>query len=222
MEENQTWTAVIDSDEYIVPNWNAEESFRIRDVESTVYAMFESPKNQNISDNMGSACVAMNRIEFGVKEELNMTAVTEIVPSAFNYTDFFTLRWRYPSRKYMANGKSMIDLSKMETSDVTPVWTNPHCPSKRRCSRKERGVRSTESTFKVHHHVGTLEQWTYRDDERNKRTEDVYRTHIYDEGADDSARFSLHEQVHILGYLLVAELLRGAGDLIPKSDISEL
>jgi len=60
LEENPTWTAVIDSDEYIVPNWNAEESFRIRDVKPTVYEMLKSLENQNISDNMGSACVAMN------------------------------------------------------------------------------------------------------------------------------------------------------------------
>jgi hypothetical protein len=46
----------------------------------TVYEMLKSPENQNISDNMGSACVAMNRIEYGVKEELNMTAATGIVP----------------------------------------------------------------------------------------------------------------------------------------------
>jgi hypothetical protein len=220
MEENQTWTAVIDSDEYIVPNWNAAESFRIRDVKPTVYEMLKSPENQNISNNMGSACVAMNRIEFGVKEEQNMTAATKIVPVGFNYSEFFTLRWRYPNRKKLPNGKSMIDLSEMETSDVTPVRTNPHCPSKRRCSRNGRGVRSKESTFTVHHHVGTLEQWTYRDDERNKRTEDVYRTHIYDEGADDSARFWLHELVDILGYSLVSELLHGAGELTPKSDMS--
>jgi hypothetical protein len=75
LEESQTWTPDIDSDEYIVPNWNAEESFRIRDVKPTVYEMLKSPENQNISDNMlGSACVAMNRIEFGVKEKV-MTAL---------------------------------------------------------------------------------------------------------------------------------------------------
>jgi hypothetical protein len=50
----------------------------------TVYEMLKSPENQNISDNMGSACVAMNRIEYGVKEELNMTATTGIVPSGFH------------------------------------------------------------------------------------------------------------------------------------------
>jgi hypothetical protein len=84
LEEYQTWTAVIDGDEYIVPNWSAEESFRIRDVKPTVYEMLKSSDNQNIRDNMGSACVAMNRIEYGVKEELNMTATTGIVPSGFH------------------------------------------------------------------------------------------------------------------------------------------
>jgi hypothetical protein len=128
LEENQTWTAVIDSDEYIVPNWNAEESFRIRDVKPTFCEMLESPENQNISDNMGSACIAMNRIEFGVNEELNMRDGCDR-DSSFWFQLFQRIR---VSRKRLANGKSINDLSEMETSDVTAVRTNPHCPSKTR------------------------------------------------------------------------------------------
>jgi hypothetical protein len=218
--EKASWTALLDTDEFVVPNWYADKDVLIRQVEPTVFRMLAAPENRNISTNMSSPCIPMHRLPMRVKEEENLTIANDKVPSGFNYTDFFTMRWRYPgNRRKLMTGKAMVDLSRVNASDISTETVNPHRPLYQICTFDNIWIPNHRAAFCVQEYVGTWEQWSYRDDSmRNKRTREMYlnlsKLNSFGAAGDDSARFWLEQFVDRFGSELAHELLQDAGRLV--------
>jgi hypothetical protein len=216
-KENYTWVAMIDTDEYIVRNAQAEKSHLITNIRPTVLEMLNNVENRNISQAMASPCVPMHRTRMGTKEETNVTFMQDAVPEGlFNYTDFSTLRWRWHEKLSQGDPiKSMIDLSRVNEKEFrNQKNSNPHRPIKSYCPELNRDF--FQSSFIAYHYYGTWEQWSYRDDARNKRTPEAYAKLSYNAGADDSARSWLQDFVQEMGHETASRLLEGAGRPGPK------
>ena len=231
--ENYTWIAIVDTDEYVVVNWSSDDKHRIQEVKPTLMEMLESPINRNL-EALASPCIPMHRLTFGVKEEPNQTIAQNGLPEEamcksdrnsviWNVSNFLTYRWRYPGdkRNDKVPGKCIVDLSRVNTTRnrdaLSPWYMSPHRPIHDLCPPDVVFPKNHQSSFVVHHYMGTWEQWTYRNDTRSKRNKrETYQKHAYDFGPDDSARFWLQPFVEKQGCALAQALLSGAGKLEPR------
>jgi hypothetical protein len=250
------WTAIIDTDEYIVPNRFVRPKRLIRNWKPTVIEMLNDPGNRQISNGLSRPCVGMHRFNMGVMEETNSTLATRDIPPGFDYHDFNTLRWRYPvplqvrtktTASSSMSGKALIDLSRIPLEDIELEKVSAHRPLTTVCTANDRSIPNEYSTFVVHHYIGTFEQWSHRDDSRNKRTKEKYYQLLeaslsssvlleqsstasnvsnasamqaaVDDLGDDSTRFFLKEFVKRYGLDEAKRLLEGAGRIegYPKS-----
>jgi hypothetical protein len=250
------WTAIIDTDEYIVLNRYVRPKRWIRNVKANVADMLNDPENRQISNELSRPCVGMHRFNMGVLEETNRTIATRDVPPDFDYHDFNTLRWRYPvplqarttkSTSRSMSGKALVDLARIPLEDIDLKKVSAHRPLTTVCTANDRSIPNEYSTFVVHHYIGTFEQWSYRDDRRNKRTKEKYYQlleasssssvflgtsstasngtissaiqAVADDLGDDSTRFFLKDFVQRYGLEEAKRLLEGAGRIegYPKS-----
>jgi hypothetical protein len=231
--ENRTWTAIIDTDEYISRNANAMGDFKLQDQEgTTMLDMMNSPKNQMIKKIMSSGCIRMFRLRIGTKESA-ANKIEQMVPPGFNASSFQTLRWRWHSRlkpsKVNGNVKSVVDLSRVEDASIfkTNPWkvVNPHNPIKSLCLPKvkhqhdiiTRNVILPLSPFVVHHYGGTFPQWSFRRDAREHTRKKAHYEQLQNisDGEDDNIRPWLQEFVAKVGYEMARALLDGVGELSP-------
>ena len=132
--ENITWTAMIDTDEYILPNVHADEEIRLKNIRNrSIFEMLEDLMHPMTS----TGCISMHRLMFGFKES-NFNQVQNMVPPGFNGSDFITLRFRYhtelTNKNFNKVGKCMIDLSRVDESKFVPAEINAHRPIKSRCT----------------------------------------------------------------------------------------
>lgn len=78
--EGLSWTAFIDTDEYIQPNPKVKNASRLKNTENlTVYEILSDPENQQIAPMIQEGCVGMTRLQFGHKES-NQSVVQNLVP----------------------------------------------------------------------------------------------------------------------------------------------
>lgn len=220
--EGISWTAITDTDEYILPNRKANDMFRLKVIENkTMYEILSHPENQRITPMISKGCVSMHRLQFGHKESSEL-AVQQFVPSGFNGSHFSTLRWRYhdiPNKKQgKIPGKCMINLDLTNDGDFLSEEVNSHRPVKRLCSLLYTYMQNMESPFVTYHYTGSWEQWNYRNDFRPKRQRENFDKLYFDDEKyqDDTIRPWLQDFVAQHGYELASYLLRGAGQLEPK------
>lgn len=240
--EGRTWTAFVDTDEYILINQNAMEGYRIVPFQeqSTPQALHmtllegihklaaaadaEGTATSSISQEYRtSPCLAMARIAFGVKESLPQE-VQRNVPFGFgDGKDFQTLRWRWHagrgSKKVNKISKSILDVSRIDSSLFVPhEQVMVHLPSKTYChggsSREQHlWVLNAHSPIVTHHYAATWEQWSHRKDTRGKRTFKRYQEMALNVTTDDRIRPWLQQFVDEVGWWSARRLLRGVGKL---------
>ena len=227
MEQRNSWVAIIDSDEYILPNPYIVKNYPYRlatdpskfwDLNQTILELLQNipkwPKH------MGKGCIAMHRLQYGTKES-TIDQVQSMVPTGdFNGTDFVTTRWRYhaglKNKTFNKLVKSMVDLSVIEEINFHRDNMNPHLPLKTHCHLRMLKLPNEESMFLVNHYIGTLEEFSYRDDVREKRRDDQYQLLHFDIYQDDFIRPWLRHFVDNVGIDTAKVLLEGAGKLEPK------
>ena len=222
--ENKTWTAVIDTDEFIRPNDRAMMHGLLRRKEPTMIETLQQPENyEGVTSHLFSdSCIRMPRIRFGTKES-DISVVENMVPRSYSGRDFLTLRWRWHRRARKAHRdgreKTVVDVSKLEDASVFDrPWQNinPHRAIRPLCKTKSRTDQAyvVEAPFVVNHYFGTYEQWSFRSDPRDwvrhNRTEYEEFETISDE-EDDSVRWWLDDFVRKNGHATAAALLQGVG-----------
>lgn len=218
--ERIRWTAITDTDEYILPNPQAETKFRLQNTANkTIYELIES--NRKIHPMIKSGCISMHRLQFGTKES-TPDQVQMMVPPEFNGTDFATFRWRYhagyTNKQYNKVAKCMIDVSRIPNHFLVPSQVNAHRPSKVLCSEDYLRIENRESPFVGYHYAGSWEQWNFRNDFRPKRLRENYDMLHFNgtNNQDDTIRPWLNDFVESIGSPLASELLQDAGRLPPK------
>jgi hypothetical protein len=92
-EEKRSWTLVVDTDECLLPNQDAEKYFRIRNTANqTIYKMLQERDGPKKKDEMISqVCIALPWLRFGVKES-NETETQSYAPGGLNGTGFASVR----------------------------------------------------------------------------------------------------------------------------------
>ena len=233
--ENQTWTALIDSDEYIVPNVHAKWLYRLRlrSASATTSRIKRKTVLEYIQqasyfqqDRFRSPCISMPRLLIGTKESTD-DEISKLVPSGFNATDFLTLRWRWhgdrQNTKLNQAGKTMIDVSRVNLHQLSPIDIDPHRPVRAFCKENDMWIQNEQAPFVVHHYIGTYEQWSFRDDPRKTfnngtRSRQRFDSLAYDTDADDNIRSWLQDFVDTIGYKQAKELLKGVGHVVPSAN----
>lgn len=221
--ENVAWAAMTDTDEYILINRFAKESFRLKHTENmTVYQILSNPENRRSSRMIKTGCLSMPRLQFGHKESDTET-IQKMIPSGFNASLFSTMRWRYHAsrtdKQVNKLAKCLINLRRARDSDFVATEVSPHRPIKRLCDIANMYKLNAESPFVVNHYSGSWEQWNYRDDFRPKRLRENFDSLYFDNEVDqdDSIRPWLNDFVKEKGPALSSLLLDGIGRLEPKS-----
>ena len=218
-QEHRTWTSFVDVDEYIVPNRNVTERFRIpgsEDHTTTILELIESANRLNISEMLSSPCVQMKRLGYGSKES-DPSQVQRMAPQGFNVSNLVTFRWRWhESYSSTRLGKCLLDVSRVSAKlHLTPSEINIHRIVRSLCPRENMYISHQDSSFVVNHYTGSWEQWSFRNDPRSKgeglRTKEIFEKMHVDFGQDDSAREWLLGFFQKAGGDLASALLEDAG-----------
>jgi hypothetical protein len=221
---NQTWTALWDTDEYIVWNHKAYSNIQLENMNQTV--LIPSIMEQNglltflkqhalSSDQLRVPCITIPRVLFGAVESPKSN-VQQRVPLIINATHLDTLRWRKHAQRDdpIANSfaKTMIDVSRVDLTHVQWVW-NPHRPLQEDCDFAQLDDRL--SLLRINHYLGSWESYSARDDARKNTQRSTesweFKTTQATEESDDNIRDWIGGFVKTQGDNKAMELLEGAG-----------
>lgn len=230
LKEGNSWTLLIDTDEYLVANRLSAPTFRVADnARSTIYKMVAGVQAANLSKMTSSPCIVLPRLRFGTRES-NISEVRSMVPDYFNASDFSTLRWRFRAmtgfgnrfNKHNGHPKGMVDLRRVQNwmidfNSTTSVHSliDVHRPVKAVCDENNHYTHPRNASFVIHHYPGTLEQWIFRNDARDwTRNKEAYKE-LAKRGkkVDDSIRPWLEDFVSRRGRIRASFLLNGVGKL---------
>lgn len=223
--EGRSWTAFIDTDEYMLINANAHDKYKMPtsglSSSTTILESIHRVERESdflASEYFQSPCLAMARLAFGVKESTS-DEVQRDVPYPFDGHDFQTLQWRWHAGRGMKKvnkiSKSILDVSRVDSSLFVPTdQVMVHLPSKTHCRGEEHlWVLNSYSPIIVHHYAGTWEQWSHRKDTRGRRTKEKYALLQYDKTTDDHIRPWLQQFVNQVGIWQARNLLRDVGKI---------
>ena len=224
--ENYTWVAVIDTDEFVTPNWNADFPHRIRSTTQdefmnqtniTFMDLVTSPANQHLNDKTNTSCIPMQRLQMSV-QDWNTTSDTG---DAWNLSLFMTYRYRHTQHPHAKGkqplaSKSIVDVSSIPWTEFRDGNHNPHRPVKTVCPKRYAAQRNGDSPYVVHHYVGSWEQFSFRQDSRQTRTMERYQRLNYTrQYYNHHATFWLPQFAKQVGGVKRArELLNGIGSVI--------
>jgi hypothetical protein len=224
--ENQTWTALIDSDEYLLMNANVKlEKNRIvphrnhKTIFSTLNTAAKARSNNHTEcENLGplgqsieaSPCLLLPRLTFGTTPS-STDQISHHVPQGFVGTYFTTLQWRWhgglDNFKVNRHPKGIIDVSRVQVPLIPEMTVEIHSPVRQYCNNLH--TTNSKSSFVVHHYIGSWEQWGFRKDPR--RTKHLYDQKTYNQGEEDHIRPWLHGFVNQVGLEMASLLLQGVG-----------
>ena len=225
--EGRTWTAFIDTDEYILINQNAQQQYKIpSDNLSTFTTVLEGINRAQMENEflakkvLNSPCLAMARIGFGVKES-TQDQVQKDVPYGFDGNDFSTMRWRWHAgrgkKRQNKISKSILDVSRVDSELFVPTdQVMVHIPSKTHCQggqEEHLWILNSFSPIVVHHYAATWNIWSHRKDTRGRRTREGYEKLMFNRTTDDRIRPWLQQFVHQVGHWQARGLLKHAGKL---------
>jgi hypothetical protein len=240
------WVAMIDTDELVTLNRQAQPDHLLPDIQPTVAAMLNSPNNTKyLADpHDASPCQPMFRLQMGIMESpltdgpdniqqwlpTTTRPTTTTTTSSWNGRNFKSLRYRYSQNpsKLVVLSKSLLDVRQIPPNDFDPRNTNAHRPLKTVCSKQNMFLPFSKSPFVIHHYAGTLEQFVFRTNDARDwtRVESAYQQKYNFTSrkkrvrrkthGNDHARFWLKEFVHVMGEEMARDLLQGAGEVNPQ------
>ena len=200
-QQGRHWTAIIDTDEYLALNYQTiQRHYQRRTLApqqsnkqgtnvpptpppitqpgSILTFLQQELERPDAFANITSPCLQIPRIRFGAKES-RTEQVQQQVPTAFNGTLWETLRWRWHATEgnYGVNriSKTMLDLSRIDWDDLQQPVDSIHRPIQNLCGRRKLHIRKSEQALVIHHYLGTLEHYNFRNDARQgkERSEKV-------------------------------------------------
>jgi hypothetical protein len=225
--DNYTWTALVDTDEFILKNHYAFDDYNVFQNlanvsnSTTVLEILQGSKTTNndaFKSLLRRPCLPMTKLQFGTKES-TQDQVNQQVPQGFNGSHFLTLRWRWhhgiKNPQQNRRGKAMIDVSRVPDRDFFVENVYQHRPIRTLCYENGMFQGNRKSPFTTHHYVGTWEQWSFRDDPRSwtRRNRDKYNQTSVVKSTDDYARSWLTDFVQKHGIKTAAALLEGVGEV---------
>ena len=228
-ERNRDWVLLTDSDEFVYLNYAKPETINGRSIKELAppisqrgsvltflkselgHLQTRSPSVEQGNkegqpvfshSNWTTPCIQIPRIRFGAVESTS-ASVQARVPPALDGNNFLTLHWRTHAHPndYGVNriSKVLIDLSRVPRNDLKPV-DSIHRPIRSICGHRRLHIRKSEQVLVINHYLGTLKQYSFRDDSRqgNERSVKV---------RDNSGwfmSFGLLTMFNFSGFLLLA------------------
>lgn len=231
---NRTWTALWDTDEFIVWNQrphsqvqleNMTDSVQIPSIEGQDGLFTFLQNHKTLSDQLIKPCITIPRMLFGAAESPH-DQVQHRVPSWINATHHDTLRWRKHAKRddYTTNGlgKTIIDVSRVNLTGLNSAH-NPHRPLKKFCKFAQ--LEDRLSLFRINHYLGSWESYSARDDARKNTMRSTeswqFKTDRAADETDDNIRDWMNGFVRAQGPKKARDLLKGAGYLPSAGEESE-
>ena len=232
--KKRTWVANVDTDEYIVFNYVHDDDSKVHNTdqkyngardrlppigEGTVMEVLS--RQDSIWTQKG--CMAMIRILFGPHQEISeiraeTTTTIDVTSNVVEYRKLNTMRYFRHSQagNKTINGlqKVLLDVSKIKVNFVDDFFSI-HRPSKKLCPAAYYGPTSyADSLLRVHHYLGSWEQYNARLDGRRNRT-------IFDAQALASSAYGpnydiqpwMEHFVRNVGIDKAKYLMKGAGEI---------
>lgn len=167
-ERKHAWTLFTDTDEFVVINRRA------RKVKHELYRPDVPPLDRPGSvmtflnqekARRGTKCFSMGRLQFG-PDEAPVKSVQRDVPSFLNASDFLTFRWMNAADD-LVGPKNIVDLSAVDRKLIPRKTCHQHRVIEEVCAEAGHTWNRKNSLLQVYHYLGTLEQFSFRDDARN-------------------------------------------------------
>jgi hypothetical protein len=219
-EFNRTWTAFIDSDEYLTINSRMVDNTALRmqrpghvaDYFHELTQQAHSDPNSTFAVNFGQPCVLLSRTMYGSVESTD-EEIRRDVPDFLDPARFDTLRWRHRSTEDgHVLAKSLIDISQVHRSHMEGI-SNAHKVLVDMCTSES--FLAYTLPIGIHHYLGSWEQYSYRDDARDGGDAHSYETWQRKGSAlvstDDEIRPWIRGFVDMVGNGTAQFLLEGAG-----------
>lgn len=220
------WVLLLDTDEFVRPNYYLNGTDSDLSEAGCLSRHLERKRTERLLANSRSpTCLHVPRIQMASNES-ESDAVSQHAPDGFDGHDFLTLRWRYHGDReivygHSLDGKNVVDIRSLKAASIPTRAPNVHvvipdiCPA----TAGER-LHHADSWLVIHHFLGSIEQYTFRDDPRDqivgrpKRSEELWSTsgqpsHQQDDGLDGW----LAGFVQSVGRDQAIELLDGVGDV---------
>jgi hypothetical protein len=184
------WVLLTDTDEFVRPNPYISHIvtplFRKGAVATFLRTQIRS-KRTGFGKFKAPACLYVPRIQI-TSQEYNSTATGRKLPplvpenerfeKLYSDQDFLTTRWLYHNGRELINGnnhdgKNIINLEHLENdADFPDKISNVHHVLPDHCrstwNTSEERLHDPTSWLVIHHYLGTLEQYTFRDDPRDE------------------------------------------------------
>jgi hypothetical protein len=187
-QEDRSWTLLTDTDEFLTIHYDLTRHYHLTTLKpnepGSVAQFIQTHSNPSSTMTVAtdgkawknlqsSPCLQIPRIRFGARESEDFPH--SFVPSGWNATDFLTLRWRYhatPSNHPINKiSKALLDLSRVSSTELEQEQlTSIHLPSRTFCSQPNLHTSKNDSFLVIHHYLGSLEQYQYRENDARATT----------------------------------------------------
>lgn len=182
----RNWVAFIDVDEFLFPNRNWKRRYLFPSEHSggvnTAQLLYRLQNTRNFQ----GPCIGIPRLLFGTKMddyddprrlELDKSVYSMLVKedSAISHILRNMVTWTWKWHGTLENtdmnkaGKALIDLSRVSPTDIQLEQVDVHRPIMSHCTNDQMWTSNMESPLVLHHYVGTMEQFTFRNDPREGR-----------------------------------------------------
>ncbi|KAL7581076.1 hypothetical protein ACA910_005879 [Epithemia clementina (nom. ined.)] len=235
-EHKRDWALLTDSDEFVYLNYPTIERLGRTNVPpitqpGSVLTFLKSELHRpatapGLVSNLTTPCVQIPRIRFGAMESTQAEVYSNLPSSVVSSSgldplQFQTLRWRKHAHPddygYNRISKVLIDLSRVPWDELKPV-DSIHRPIRSMCGHRRLHIRKSQQVLVINHYLGTLEQYTFRDDSRlgNERSIQQYnKVKQIQSQTDDDIRPWLGGLVNQHGHKIATELLKDVG-VVPR------
>lgn len=231
---SRNWVTFIDVDEFLFPNRNWKYQFLLEPSrqhgDTTIAQLLHRFQNYK---SLTRPCVSLPRLLIGTKlddnkddshwpeiidfQSLSPNTLTKVVP----FTNLLTWTWIWHGElgnlERNKAGKALIDLSRVPSTSIRLDEVDVHRPIMNCCTIDEMWINIVESPLVLHHYVGSLEQFTFRNDPRTgKHTVETYAAyqdvnfstvHPWD------SRQWLIDFVRVMGLEKASYLMQGVGEV---------
>jgi hypothetical protein len=204
-KEGASWVVLVDTDEFVRPNMyrminvteprrkqgdktgstatSAPQSTATPDL--SIYGSTLQWLRQQIPDETSKAevtCLHVPRIQITSNKTDNSIINTD-TPAGFNGSQFLTTRWRVHNGQdiqfgHNLDGKNVINVQWLDASLIPRRAISAHRIIESLCPATEGNWLSHRHSYLlIYHYLGTLEQFTYREDPRNQIEKRPKRDH---------------------------------------------
>lgn len=239
-ERNSTWTVLLDTDEFVVPNPLTMEShgvtYSLREpgfVRRILHMRIKSRRTKDAT--FSPSCLLLPRLQMTSQVPDDASLVSTNIPHGFSGETFLTTKWLFHNGReihtgHNLDGKNIINLQTLNLDEIPSKVNNVHFALPEQCPVSDGARLSHPDTWLwIYHYLGTLEQFTFRDDPRDdipgrpKRNETLWKSAGRKEGdailRNDAVRIRewLVGFVESVGSSKALRLLQGVGQLSPSS-----